>query len=315
MGGKYFIFDMDETLAELYSVYYFIASFYIHKDEENISELLPKSLEKAYKLFVEEILKKEISAHPLGILRPGILNIMKTLRDLQLEGNVKNVIIYSNNGHLESLEFIRDLIHKYIGSNDLIRECIHWDHPMRDEERTIEPGMANKTWNVLRNIMVNGNCKAATNIQPTDIFFFDDLDHRDLQKNLGGNYFKVPGYNFRASFDRIAEVYRNVIRAANVNVEEMGHYIVESFASSTNDYEIIVEKDDLMDGIIGFFKSKTKGTASENEMVPKPDRGIEMMKEAISRVSQKRGGRRKLRVSKTKRKIKQFRIKSRARKN
>ena len=56
MGGRYFIFDMDETLAELYSVYYFIASLRlketlerVNKDEaNNIPESLNTSLNKAY---------------------------------------------------------------------------------------------------------------------------------------------------------------------------------------------------------------------------------------------------------------------------
>lgn len=322
---KYFIFDMDETLAELYSVYYFIASLRLKescKNEKivctNMSESLQKSLDGAYKLFVGEILKREVSTHPLGILRPGILGIMKTLRELQLEGKIKNVIIYSNNGHLESLEFIRDLIHKYIGSKDLIRECIHWNHHMRAEERTTQPGMANKTWNVLRNIMVNGNCKAVPSIQPEDVFFFDDLDHKDLQKNLGENYYKVPGYNFRASFDRIAEIYRAVIRASNVDVEEMVDYLVELFVITSDEYEKIVATDGLMDGLLDFFRGMTKGTASENEMVPKPDSGIEMMDAAISRVELKSGGVRKrirIRVNTRKRKVMRYRVKSRSRKN
>ena len=149
-GGKYFIFDMDETLAELYSVYYFIASLrlkgtleWVNKDEaNNITESLNTSLNKAYNNFVEDVLSEEISTEPLGILRPGILDVMKRLYDLQKKGLVKHVLIYSNNGHLQSLEFIRDLIHKHLGTNNLIGECIHWNHHMRDEERV--PGVANK---------------------------------------------------------------------------------------------------------------------------------------------------------------------------
>jgi hypothetical protein len=321
---KYFIFDMDETLAELYSVYYFIASLRLKescKDEKVFCNDMPdhliQSLDKAYKLFVEEVLKKEMSAEPLGILRPGLLNVMKHLRDLQKTGEIKNVIIYSNNGHLDSLHFIRDLIHKYVASNSLIKECIHWNHPMRDEERLIRPGAANKTWNVLRNIMVNGNCKASPDIKTEDIFFFDDLDHVDLQEKLKENYYKVPAYNFKASFDRLADIYRAAIKAANVDVEEMAHYLIEVFVSTGDEYELIVAKegpDGLMDGLIEFFRRKTRGTADRDQMPPRPDGGIEMMMAAVERVKAKKGGKRRMVITK-KRKLRKFRLKSRVRKN
>ena len=74
---KYFIFDMDETLAELYSVYYFIASLRLKetcKDSKvfcnDMRESLSESLNTAYKLFVEEVLKNEISLQTIGYIAP-----------------------------------------------------------------------------------------------------------------------------------------------------------------------------------------------------------------------------------------------------
>ena len=294
MTAKYFIFDMDETLAELYSVYYFIASLRLQeacKEDKvfcnDMSNSLRNSLDNAYGMFVEGVLMEEISTKPLGILRPGILTIMKRLRNLQKDGKVKAVIIYSNNGHLESLEFIRDLIHKYIGSNSLIKECIHWDHPMRDEERSKQAGLANKTWNVIKNIMVKGNCKASDSIEPNDIFFFDDLDHVDLQKNLGNNYYKVPGYNFKASFDRLEKIYTRVLKLANVPKEQLLNYLIELFVRRGDEYQKIMDKKDEMEGMIEIFKSRTRGTVREDVRVPEPDDGIMMMNEAISRIDLK----------------------------
>ena len=74
----YFIFDLDETLAELYSVYYFATSLKFE------SGILESNLDKAYQYFVRDILLTEISNEPLGILRPGILGIMKKLKNLQI---------------------------------------------------------------------------------------------------------------------------------------------------------------------------------------------------------------------------------------
>ena len=204
---KYFIFDMDETIAELYSVYYFIASIKLKElsNEAILSRGLDTKLKIAYEAFVERIAKEEESDLPLGILRPGILGIMEDLKQLQSKGIIRKVAIYSNNGHLESLQLIRDVIHKSIKSTTLIGDCIHWDHPMRGEERLTHAGAANKTWSVLRNILISGPCGAPNTIQPTDIYFFDDLKH---EKMVDTHYIQVPPYTKKASFDRIEVIRR-----------------------------------------------------------------------------------------------------------
>lgn len=225
---------MDETIAQLYNMYYFIESF---KTE------LKTELKKAYKKFVKNILKEETSNKPLGILRPGILNVMSKLYELHKKGKIKGVIIYSNNGHLESLEFIRDLINKHVG-NKLIKECIHWDHPLRGRYKT------NKTWKDLHNILMNGMYKDK-NVNKDHVYFFDDLCHTDLMENLT-HYYKVPAYNFKVSFDRISDIY------AISNIKEL-----------TN-----TEKSH----IIKVCKSKIKGT-SDNP--PLQDKGIDIMMNVI----------------------------------
>lgn len=322
MGGRYFIFDMDETLAELYSVYYFIASLRlketlerVNKDEaNNIPESLNTSLNKAYNKFVEKVLSEETSNEPLGILRPGVLDIMTRLYKLQKKGLVKHVLIYSNNGHLQSLEFIRDLIHKHLGTNNLIRECIHWNHHMRDEERLIRPGAANKTWNVIRNIMVNGLCNAPSDLRPDNVFFFDDLDHVDLQNALGNNYYKVPAYNFKASFDRIADIYKEALLSLGVDIDEFIEYIMDIFIGRQEDYSKL--RDLSINRIIEVFRGKTGDTVGENVMPPSPDRGIDMMMAAIKKVEGMRvGGKRKRFVRISTKKRRGYRRAKTARKN
>jgi hypothetical protein len=252
MGGNYFIFDMDETLAELYPMFYFITSL-----RDNIPSDGKEHYDRAYDIFVRNILKQEVSSSPLGIVRPGILRVMEKLYALKRQGKIKDVVIYSNNGHLDSLHFIRDLIQAHIGSKNFIRECIDWNHPMRDAERLKQPGAAYKTWNVLKNILVEGNCKAPTNLEPSSVFFFDDLEHADLQRNLGpGNYFKVPPYTFRASFDRIADEYRKALDEADIEDNELESDII-------------------------YFRSKTQNTASREARPPPEDDGIKMMIKAI----------------------------------
>lgn len=271
---SYFIFDMDETLAELYSVYYFIASLRIsdilREEDEELPPSLERQLKKAYKLFVLNVLIEELSPKPLGILRPGILTIMKQLYELQRKGKVAHVVIYSNNGHLQSLEFIRDLIHKYLGTNDLIKDCIHWNHFMRLEE-TRSLNEPTKTWNILKNILVMGHCQASHTLQQKDVFFFDDLDHTDLQKNLGANYYKVPPYNFKTSFDRIAEIYKKSL--INVDLNEYSMIIEDEFS---------IKPSNSLDTILEVFKERTGPT--QEGLPPLPDKGIDMMLQAIIKI-------------------------------
>ena len=280
--------------------------------KRQIPESLVTSLNKAYNNFVEDVLSEETSNEPLGILRPGILDVMKRLYDLQKKGLVKHVLIYSNNGHLQSLEFIRDLIHKYLGTNNLIGECIHWNHHMRDEERI--PGVANKTWNVIKNIMVNGLCNAPSDLRPDNVFFFDDLDHIDLQRALGRKYYKVPAYNFKASFDRIAEIYGKALESVHIDIDKFIEYIMDIFISTREDYSKI--RDISINGIIEVFRGKTPGTVGGNVMPPNPDEGIDMMMAAIKKVEGGHvGGKRKRFVRISTKKRRGYRRAKTARKN
>lgn len=285
----YFIFDLDETLAELYSVYYFATSLHLE------SSSLALNLDKAYQYFVRDILLAEISSEPLGILRPGILGVMKKLKDLQKLGKIKNVLIYSNNGDIKSLEFIKDLIHLYVGGG-LIKECIHRNHHMRADERVNAPHLINKTWNVLRNIMINGNTRAATNLVASDVYFFDDLDHPDLRKKLGINYYKVPRYSFKASPDRIGEIYKNAIYKASIKGAKLKKYvniILEDYIINGSN---TVKYDTSINGVIQLLKDMPKvafGRTISNDLnsqnmtlslPPPPDIGILMMNHAINRI-------------------------------
>jgi hypothetical protein len=318
---SYFIFDMDETLAELYSVYYFIATLRLREtcDSEpnlcnKVSDSLFEDLDKGYNVFVNKVLDQEVSNNKLGILRPGILEVMGKLSVLQKKGIIKNVVIYSNNGHLESLEFIRDLIHKYVKNDELIKECIHWNHPMRGEEIMGRPGAANKTWNVLRNILIKGNCKASNTINPSNIYFFDDLAHQDLRRNLEGNYYQVPGYSFKASFERLADIFRGCLSGMKAtDMEELKELVVKTFSNKNTDFH---NQNDIMDKIIAIFSSKTRNTVGVNVLPPGPDSGIDMMNDAIEKATKQIGGRkRRMRFTIRKSKVKRFRLKSRARKN
>jgi len=245
---SYFVFDLDETLAQIYTVYYFVASLQTYP---NMSESLINSLKKTYRTFVKKIVEEEIT-NPLGVLRPGILHVMKKIYKLYKIGKVKGVIIYSNNGHLYSLEFIRDLIHEYIG-DELIIECIHRYHHLREKD--------DKTWDELKRILTKGKCKAR-NVKPCDVYFFDDLEHKDLYEHLE-NYNHVPEYNFKASFDRIANIYKEIL-------------VDREFIDT-----IGCEKIKNIDDVIEIFRIDTQNTEC---ISPEPDIGINIMMDAIKKI-------------------------------
>jgi hypothetical protein len=290
----YFVFDLDETLAEMFPMFYFIASLKlqetIQEDDQDFANFIPEkltqSLNKAYTIFIDKILKEETSQNPLGILRPGILSIMKELHSLQLKGKVTNVVIFSNNGHLQSLEFIRDIIHKYLQTDNLIKECIHLNHPMRYEQNEV---IVNKTWPILKNIMIHGNCKAQSTLEPKDIFFFDDLDHTDLRAVLGKNYIQVPPYTFMASHNRIAELFIDSMNEANVNEPIFTYYMSYYFPNKKIE-------DSPLEEVVSLFKAKNSKLSYDRD---KPDYGIELMRKAILTQS---GGNKKRRLNRTRRK-------------
>ena len=192
----FFVFDLDETLAEVYPL------FDILEDA-----LTTRRSTAAYRALVRRV----AAEGGRGILRPGIRETMQRLHDLQRKSLVDGVWIYSNNGHLRSLHFIRDVIHAFLdtGQNGrpLILECIHWNHP----RRTDAPERNDKTWDSLRRFLPEGTTA-------DHVFFVDDLDHPDLHAALGDHYLQVPPYEYHVPFDDLLDVYEEALGEATAGL-------------------------------------------------------------------------------------------------
>jgi hypothetical protein len=286
---SYFVFDMDQTLAELHSVYYFIASLTLnpYPPAIPITDTMEKSLEKAYRLFVHRVLKEEESDRPLGVLRPGILQVMDTLQALKKQGKVISVMIYSNNSHLNSLLFVRDLIHAHVKSKRLIRDCIHWFHPRRSVDKLLYHdtyGQVSKSWGALKEVMSHRRSARAQAPDPADVYFFDDLVHSDLQKVLKRNYHRVPAYTYKAPFDRIALIFLSCVRDAAVNMDALGNILKSIYIDSTTIGQLRHGNITLMEDILDVFQINM-GLTTAGEP-PKPDRGIHMIQDAMMEVEQ-----------------------------
>jgi len=297
---RYFVFDLDETLAEVSPFYYFIAALKL-KDSlleinPHMATQFPKELEKqldhAYQLFVDRIEKQESSDDPLGIIRPGILRIMNDLNKLKKEGKIKGCVIYSNNSHLPSLEFVRDVIHKHTNSKRLILDCIHRLHYLRKNNSPFYSNWTyNKTWVELKKIMVECDTRAPHSIMPENVFFFDDQEHEDLEEKLNGNYYRVPGYSYEARTDRIYEIYTGCLEYAQVNMSTYLFYINQVFINKASGYSpygdtiyTFSQAINIIRATIEFIGLKMNRSVS---VVPKEDYAIGMIQQAIKQVRDK----------------------------
>ena len=287
----YVVFDLDETLAHLHSMYYFIASLNMKDDiVENRSYLLSflpedvfDSQKKAYHLFIKRVLEAETSDKPLGILRPGVLEVMRALRALQQKGKVKHVVIYSNNAHLPSLKFVRDLIHLHVGSSFLIGDCIHRGHPLRymDQQNPV----ITKSWSTLRDILIEGRCKAES-LLAKQVYFFDDLDHLDLQRALKEQYYKVPAYSYTVALDRISEIYIEVLEEAKPDWS--------TFLFTVMDYLQVGERTALLHpadvtvyDMVRTFWAHIEPRTETEDVPPPPDLGYRMMMDVVRELDKK----------------------------
>jgi hypothetical protein len=192
----YFVFDLDLTLADIDTKLYNNIQLHTNK----------YAMEEDYFSFVSECAEQEISENPIGFLRPGLVQslllpldfkpYMEQILDLKKKGICQGVIIYSNNGSLNCLHFIRDVIHLILGVNDLICHCIHRTYQGRP--RTGDPA---KTWNELKTILNNSNNSnnscAIYNLEPSNVVFFDDRSDHQIRNELDiyDNYIIVDAYH------------------------------------------------------------------------------------------------------------------------
>jgi len=170
---------------------------------------------------VNKISEKESNRkEPLGIIAPGILEVMELAKKYKVEGKIKGVVIYSNNANLENLVFVRDIIHTCLKRHDLIIDLIHRYHPLRwlqgEELSKVNPNAFPKTWLTLKRILIEGEAKAESNLTTGDVIFVDDNLHMDLYENLRHNYIKTKPYNFHRSFTDIVGIYLECLDEAGI---------------------------------------------------------------------------------------------------
>jgi hypothetical protein len=274
---SYIVFDLDQTLADVTPVYLFLITmtlrYYIEENKPYMlayfSNELEQQLKKAYQLFVERIAIEEMSAHPLGIIRPGILRIMRQIN--KMKSIIKGVTIYSNNRYLPSLLLVQDIVHSAFG-NPIIGSCIHWNHPSRVSDHETQPTIT-KSWGTLKAILIDQG--ASLDLSPDRVLFFDDQDHTQLQSALQTHYYKVPNYHSCDIFDRIAAIYMSCMNDAKVSI-----YIVYLYLAEIMDEEM-THRDPSRFVASDLIHLIRKGSDQPYPMEHRYDQGIRIMRHAL----------------------------------
>ena len=275
---SYVVFDLDKTIADVTTVYYFLISLTLKEFmlEYNphlacqFSDELEDQLARAYLIFVERITKEEESVKPLGILRPGMIEIMKQIT--QMDSIIKGVSIYSNNQYLPSLRLVRDIIHRSVGK-PIIGSCVHWHHPLRSLDH-LSHQLMTKTWPTLRSILIDQG--APPNLTRERVFFFDDQIHSPLQSALQDQYYRVPPYQMNSQLDRITEIYVKSLEEAKVNIYDLYLNLMDMLEGDQ-----LEPTNFMMSDLIDLIHTASYQNASPRPSMPLQDRGIRIIKRAL----------------------------------
>lgn len=227
----YVAFDLDETLGSFgapatHLIFLDPVSYYETNPSVRPftpSDDLVQKLDTALKQFATCLASSEAGRR---CLRPGIVDIVKYLSVQQDAGNVKKIVVYSNNGNLACLKLATQMIEHLVGKPGIFCDHIHYFHPIRVPHNTpnyLRPGSASKTFKVFQKLF-SQKCGEAANeqsIQPRNCIFFDDIQHFDLLSKLPPtNYFRVEPYKKDTDFQSINTCFREALQSVLLQENE-----------------------------------------------------------------------------------------------
>lgn len=179
-----------------------------------LSPALKAQLDAAFAKFIDCLAQKEMEDPPLGLLRPSMIDLIKRIKVLKEEGEVKAVVIYSNNGNPALLQLAGGMLERIADAPGLFCNYIHWYHPLRQGEVTYgRPGTATKSLAILKKAFQTGLCTPGE-IPDEQIYFFDDLNppHPDLQSALGDHYIQLEPYKYDAEYKPINFCFLTILK-------------------------------------------------------------------------------------------------------
>jgi len=291
----YLAFDMDGTLGDFSILKRLLCifnqpAFFLKTPEKVVAPSKPELnaiLQNSYKRFIIRIIEKEESKAPLGLFRPGIINMFREISALKAANQIKGVIIYSNN-HQESLvTAVMDMINAAIGSPVVDRGFFRYN-----KARTVaNAAISNpeKTWAELQHLLVASEL-APKEVEPKDVMFFDDLVHKNLKAALTTNYVQVTEYTHNPPLLDLLEVYRVALVDDNKNTVANLKPLMEYIKSCS--YED--EKAEIKSYLDAILAAKAKGEYSVKGTGPVPandTKSVKHMMAAIRKKVAQRGGR------------------------
>ncbi len=249
-------FDLDETLGSFTPIHNHILFLTPENVYRNLlpdkqpfvpSDSLSRKLQAGLRAFAECLVTQDSE---LGILRKGILSIMRRLADAKANGLVKAVSIYSNNGNLGLLLLASAMIEHAIGVPGFFCTHIDWYNPLRSNEITPgRPGAAIKTAAVLRKAFVDSRCagvESPADVPLESLYFFDDIEHPYLKPIIGADhYFQVKPYkNEVTNLAAVDDCFDSALRSSDLaEDEEYLAYVkplLNAFGTQTNTFENIL---------------------------------------------------------------------------
>lgn len=266
-------FDLDETLGHFSSVkgYMFFAfpqSVYSGQKQglEPFvpSDALKRKMNDFFIAFAHCLAEHEPE---VGILRQGIIPIMKHLADAKREGFVNEIAIYSNTANIGNLFLASYMIEYLLGEKGIFCDHVYWYDPRRVDE--ISKGRASgsdKTIDTLKKIFEGEKCGNFKDIQNENVYFFDDLVHENIFNAIGkDNYFNVNPFENQADAGQVKECF--ITAGDSVGIFEDKEY--QSYIQPIlNNYSL-----DASLGIDSILKFVKKISRSAGKRVFKDDSG------------------------------------------
>lgn len=228
-------FDLDETLGRFSVAHYHTLFLQPHtamyggvwsglygsgyvREPIPLSASLKSQLDTAFDLFARCVAEKEKQDPPLGLLRPSMIELLQRMKVLKDNGDIKAIVVYSNNGNLALLHLAGKVLEILADAPDLFCNYIHWYHPLRQSEVQYgRPGMALKTFAVLKKAFQTGSC-SPSEIPEDQIYFFDDINppHYDLAQHLDDHYIQIEPYKYDADIDPLTECLQSALQTTGL---------------------------------------------------------------------------------------------------
>jgi hypothetical protein len=260
-------FDLDETIGRFGNLDGFLFFIYpkslyggqMAGSEPFVpSEGLQTKLQRFFDVFVDCLLAK---GPDLGMLRPGILDIMKVFVEAKARGEVKAAAIYSNNGNIGLLRLAKAVIEKALNAPGFFCDLVCWYDPRRKGEIVRgKPGHAAKTYAMLKKIFRSPNCGVGS-VEPESVYFFDDLKHPDIFAEIGPeNYFQVVPYKQDPPVQEIFDCFLSTKEATDLFEDDEYYNYIAPILTTFNQplegrFESVLKS---LETFYAVFKSNTK---------------------------------------------------------